>query len=283
MRQILIANNVAYSAAVADYLALTEGSIGIFKDGVFIPDDAVDEIDTPISIVLGRSALNGGPISINEIDTKSCKITKTVYKAAATYTGSVTIPVPVIGKDYTIVVMKKGIQFNERATWTVTTQAKENDTADIIAASLAKSINFNANNSGVTAVANATKIVITAVTKGLDYTITPSDFLYGVKVTDETTGTKAIGDKMYVQHLASEAAADRGFGSTYRDGDNVIPGYPIEVNADSYTIYTLSFANSRKSGTGVINHTVNQILTIAVPTGSTQIVSLDKIFALINK
>lgn len=284
MKQILIAGNVAYPTAAADYLAVDAGAIAVFNKGALVaaPTGTGDPVLTDtISIVLGRSADNGGPISINEIDLKTLNIVKGAYKAATKFTAAVTIPTPVIGKDYTIIVMKKGVQFNERATWTSTIQAVDGDTATTLAEKLVKSINGNTIGSEVTATNAAGKITITAVKSGADYNIVPADKLTGVAVTDVTIGFPAYGDKAFVANLASEAAADRGFEYTYRDGDSVNPGYPMAVDASSYTIYTLHFANHRKTGTR--DEPTKQYVTIAVPTGAAQITTLDKIFALDRK
>lgn len=284
MKQILIAGNVAYPTAAADYLAVAAGAVAVFNKGALLvtPTGTGDPILTePISIVLGRAAANGGPIAINEIDVKTLSVVKGVYKAGTKFTAAITIPTPVIGKDYTIIVMKKGVQFNERATWTSTVQAVDGDTATTLATKLVKSINDNTIGSEVTATNAAGKITITAVKTGVDYNVVPADKLMGTAVTDVTIGFPAYGDGTFVANLASEAAADRGFEYTYRDGDSVNPGYPMAVDADSYTIYTLHFANHRKTGTH--DEPTKQYVTIAVPTGAAQIASLDKIFALERK
>lgn len=284
MRNVLLAGSVDYPSAAADYMAVADGAIAIFNKGALlaVPTGTGDPVlDKPIQLVLGRSADKGGPISI-EVDVHSLEVTKGENVAATKFTGAVTIPNPVVDKDYTIVIMKKGIQFNERATWTVTHKAKSGDTADKIAAALTKSINFNTVGHGCKATVAAAKITITAEKSGLDYEIIPSDDLFGTAVTDVTAGLAGYGDAEYVKHLLSEGASDKGFEYTYRDGDTIYPNYPEQVSGNSFIIYTLTFGTIRE-GAKVRDERVKQIVQLCIPTGAAQIAKLDKIFALQRK
>lgn len=284
MRNVLLAGSVDYPSAAADYLAVPDGAIAIFNKGVLLAtptgtDDPV--LDQPIQLVLGRSVDKGGPVSI-EVDVHTLDIVKGEYVAATTFKSSVTIPSPVVDKDYTIVIMKKGIQFNERATWTVTHKVKSGDTADTIAAALTKSINFNTVGHGCKAAASTAKITITAEKAGVDYVVVPSDDLTGTAVADYTAGIAGYGDAKYVEHLLSEGASDKGFEYTYSDGDTIYPNYPEKVSGNSFTIYTLTFGTTR-AGAKVRDERVKQIVQLCIPTGAAQIAKLDKIFALQRK
>lgn len=284
MRNVLLAGNVDYPSTAADYLAVPDGAIAIFNKGALLAtptDTGGPVLDQPIQLVLGRSVNKGGPVSI-EVDVHTLDIVKGKYVAATTFNSSVTIPSPVVDKDYTIVIMKKGIQFNERATWTVTHKVKSGDNANTIAAALTKSINFNTVGHGCTAAVHAAKITITAEKTGVDYVVVPSDDLTGVAVEDYVAGIAGYGDAKYVEHLLSEGASDKGFEYTYRDGDTIYHNYPEKVSGNSFTIYTLTFGTTR-AGAKVRDERVKQIVQLCIPTGATQIDKLDKIFALQRK
>lgn len=284
MRNVLLAGSVDYPSTAADYLAVPDGAIAIFNKGALLAtptgiDDPV--LDQPIQLVLGRSVDKGGPVSI-EVDVHTLDIVKGKNVAATTFKSSVTIPSSIVDKDYTIVIMKKGIQFNERATWTVTHKVKSGDTADTIAAALTKSINFNTVGHGCKAAVSAAKITITAEKAGVDYVVVPSDDLTGVTVADYAAGIAGYGDAKYVEHLLSEGASDKGFEYTYRDGDTIYHNYPEKVSGNSFTIYTLTFGTTR-AGAKVRDERVKQIVQLCIPTGAAQIDKLDKIFALQRK
>lgn len=280
MKQLLIADNVAYPTSANDYSSIPDGAIAIFQNGNFI-DGTNPSIDkqNPFSIVLGRTIDDGGPLPINEVDIKSLSVNKGEYKAATTFTVTITIPDVEIDKDYTLVVVKKGVQFNERNKWTATVKCEDNDTPSTIADKLTKFINNNSDNSGVKAENTNAEIKITATSSGIDYSVVPSDNLFGAEVSSYTAGIPSYGDKKFVEDLAQRTAADKGFEYTYSDGASIYPKYPETPTANSYTIYNLRFANSRKSGTH--DELIYQTLQLAIPTGAPMIETLDKIFAAI--
>ena len=55
-------------------------------------------------------------------------------------------------------------------------------------------------------------------------------------------------DAAYVKNLASFCSQNRGFNNTLADGATIYPGYPMEVDADDYTLYNLRFKNPRVYG-----------------------------------
>lgn len=278
MRQLFIAGNVAYSSAATDTKnldKLEEGAIGIFDNTGKLVSAALTTLTDFVTIALGRK---GKPhLIMDEVNLASLSVVKGEYSAATKFTAKMTIPEPVAGKDYTIIVVKQGCSFNERSNWTFTERAKETDTAETIAARIVKAVEASKTTSGVGATNSAGAITFTAVNSGVGYKLVGADEMIGVSPTSVTEGIAAYGDKEYVKNLASEAAAGKGFNYTSSDGDtSIYPGYPEVVDADSYTIYTLRFANPRKSKTR--DEVVYQILQIAVPTGAGQITTLDTIF-----
>lgn len=257
------------------FSALVNGQHTVDSDGTKIKDKGY--------IFLGKEDAKGGDVIV-PIYKNKFSFTKMVYQAAGAYTGNFTIPAPTVGDDLTVVVVKKGVQFNERNKWTATMRVKDGQDASACAKELAEQLNNNPA-SGVKAVAEAAKITITAVNKGEDYKIALGDDLFGVAVT-ETPAVTPLADANYIKDLAMKAAADAGIEYTYQDPANLIyPGYPLNPLAQpdsvdaGYTVFTLKFAEPREMKT--VDQSINQIVQIALPTGATAIAKVETILKAI--
>lgn len=280
MRQFLLGKSVAYptdltSLAVGQlaFVALVSGVETLDSDGTKIKDKGY--------IYLGKSDAKGGKLVV-PIYKNNFSYSKMVYAASTQYTGNFTIADVVAGSDYTVVIVKKGVGFNERNKWTATVRAKAADTVDIIAAALASQITANVS-AGVTATASAGKVTVTAKEKGVDYELTLGDDLFGTAVT-QTHATAAVADAKYITDLAIKAAADAGIEYTYQDaGELIYPDFPLNPLAQDdstdtgFTVYTIRFAEPREMKT--VDQSINQIVQIAVPTGTAAIATIDKILA----
>lgn len=280
MRQFLLGKSVAYPTALTSlavgqiaFVALVSGVETLDSDGTKIKDKGY--------IYLGKSDAKGGKLVV-PIYKNNFSYSKMVYAASTQYTGNFTIADVVAGSDYTVVVVKKGVGFNERNKWTATVRAKAADTADTIAAALASQITANVG-AGVTAAASAGKVTVTAKEKGVDYELTLGDDLFGTAVT-QTHATAAVADAKYITDLAIKAAADAGIEYTYQDaGELIYPDFPLnplaqDDSADTgFTVYTIRFAEPREMKT--VDQSINQIVQIAVPTGAAAIATIDKILA----
>lgn len=278
MKQLIIAGNKPYATTGVKYEDLTtvgDGVVALFRlsDGAHITDRS--KLNSNFAVVCGRG-VNKMPIVFTEVDVNSLEVTKAEYRAGATFTGKITIPTPIVGKDYTVLIAKKGTIFNERNRWTFTCRAK-NTTAANVASDIVKNINANTPKLGVKATNTGGAITITATEVGKDYEILGADELMGVAPTAVTSGKSAMLDKAYVQDLASRCAAGKGF--DYTDNPEIYPGYPEIVAADTYTLYTLRFAVPRVYAKQR-DEVVYQLLHIAVPTGAGMITTLDTIFGL---
>lgn len=280
MKQFILAASAAYASAVP----LTNvGEVGFsyLKDGVetLISTSNLTEVPKRFNLHFHRGKELGQvlfPIYLNNFS-----YTKSVYAAAVQFTATITIPEPVTESDYTIIVVKKGVKFNERNKWTATVRSKNGSTEDSIGEELAKTINYNSVGSGVTATnANGT-ITIKAVEKGVDYEIVPADALFGTEVTP-TAGTPAINDAKAIKDMMEKCAADAGIEYTYIDND-IYPNYPPnplkqdDATDVGYTVYTLKFSEPREMKT--FDNTVNQVIHIAFPTGAGAITTMDTILA----
>lgn len=280
MRQFLLGKSVVYPTALTS-LAVGQIAFVALVSGVETLDSDGTKIKNKGYIYLGKSDAKGGKLVV-PIYKNNFSYSKMVYAASTQYTGNFTIADVVAGSDYTVVVVKKGVGFNERNKWTATVRAKAADTVDTIAAALASQITANVG-AGVTAAASAGKVTVTAKEKGVDYELTLGDDLFGTAVT-QTHATAAVADAKYITDLAIKAAADAGIEYTYQDaGELIYPDFPLnplaqDDSADAgFTVYTIRFAEPREMKT--VDQSINQIVQIAVPTGTAAIATIDKVLA----
>lgn len=280
MRQFLLGKSVDYPTALTSlavgqfaFVALVSGVETLDSDGTKIKDKGY--------IYLGKSDAKGGKLVV-PIYKNNFSYSKMIYAASTQYTGNFTIADAVAGSDYTVVVVKKGVGFNERNKWTATVRAKAGDTVNTIASALASQITANVG-AGVTAVASTGTVTVTAKEKGVDYELTLGDDLFGTAVT-QTHATAAVADAKYITDLAIKAAADAGIEYTYQDaGELIYPDFPLNPLAQNdsadtgFTVYTIRFAEPREMKT--VDQSINQIVQIAVPTGTAAIATINKILA----
>lgn len=279
MKQLIIAKNKAYATGV-DYKDITlvpDGTLGFFdlKDGSLISTKANLTAASAFAVVCGRGE-DKMPLHFPEVNVKTLTVEKATYQPGAKFTASITVPTTEKFKEYSIILSKCGVVFNERNNWTYTALAKGTTAADV-ATALVKSINANTPTSGLKATSSGGKITVTAVEEGVDFNMQGADELMGVAVTDVTHGKPAMLDKAYIQDLASRCAAGKGFNYLGEDGAEIYPGYPEVVDADQYTLYTLRFAVPRVASKQR-DEVVYQLLHLAIPVGSGAITTLDTIF-----
>lgn len=280
MRQFLLGKNVAYatdltSLAVGQlaFVALVSGVETLDSDGTKIKDKGY--------IYLGKSDAKGGKLVV-PIYKNNFSYSKMVYAPSTQYTGNFTITDVVAGSDYTVVIVKKGVGFNERNKWTATVRAKSGDTAETIAKALAAQITANVG-AGVTATPSDGEVTVTAKEKGVDYELTLGDDLFGLAVS-QTHATAAVADAKYITDLDIKAAADAGIEYTYKEASEYLyPDFPLNPLAQDdatdagFTVYTIRFAEPREMKT--VDQSINQIVQIAVPTSADAILTIDTILA----
>lgn len=193
------------------------------------------------------------------------------YSAACTFSASFTITSVEASSDYTVIIVKNGVKFNERNKWTSTIHAGKNDTRETVADKIAAHINANTVGSGVSATSDKGKITITAKKAGQPYTIVLADKLQGLDV-ETKAGHPAINDAAAIKDMANKAAADAGFEYTYDEFAGLYPAYPLNPLAQpdkadtGFTVYTIRFAEPRDMKTR--DEVVHQIIQIAYPTGA---------------
>lgn len=286
MRQFILAANAAYPTAVP---LTTAGQVAItyLENGV---ETLVKDAASAAKLVGRGNIIWKNPNTtlgqiLYPIFKKNFTFTKGVYSAATTFSAELTIGTVEAYNDYSVIVAKKGLKFNERNKWTSTVHTGAAPTAADVAQKIANHINANTIGNGVKAVVDGAKITITAVEAGKDYAIVPADGLMGTAVTVSASGIPAYGDAAYVKDLANKAAADAGFEYTYNDFEGIYPAYPLNPLAQpdkadiGFTIYTLRFAEPREMKTR--DEVVHQIIQIAYPTGSDAITTMDTILDIL--
>lgn len=219
------------------------------------------------NLVYWREDAQGGNI-LFPVAPQDMTVVAAVYSAGATFTAKFTIPEITPFLDYTVTFVKKGLQFNERSNWSACVHATATDTADTIAAKIAKYVENNATTLGLTAVAEGATVTVTAKKEGVPYTITFGDELYGLEATDVVEAKTPFMNAAMIKDLFNKAAADRGYEYTYDDFD-IYPGFefnPLKAAdaADTgFSVFTIRFAESRKVGTR--KDDVYQIIQVAFP------------------
>lgn len=278
MRQLLIAKSIKAAGTSIDTSGYVpaNGELAVYSLSSY---ETITSVPTEnFAIALGRPN-DQMPFTISEVDLKSLSVNVAKPSSGTHFKVIFTMPTPVIGKEYTLRFFKKGVVPHERNSWTVTIVAKST-TANQEAARFADLINKM----------QSDKFRFTATVNGSTLTITADDYqMWEVKTADELStlnlventniiyAIKPIGDKDYVQDLASKCAAGKGFTDTYAMGPSTIPGYPETVEDGSYTIYTLRFKVGRDSAK-TIDERVWQIVHIATSDSATA-TALNTMFA----
>ena len=270
MRQFLLTKGTYASGN--DMSAIAEGAIGFYYNNNGVP--TLDTDGTHVKkgeamIVLGRSAANGGNVVIPFYN-KNFSWNKMTHQASTKFNASIKIPSITELGEYTIIICKKGVQFNERNKWTSSYNVKSlNDTPDDVAAAIEKGIKNFAHNLGISSSVSGDTISITGLNDAVDFEILGADNLFGLTIT-QTHATKGYADAAWISDLADKACADAGIEYTYRpEYIYLYENYPLNPLAQQNTtdpgfiVYTIRFAEPRRTKT--TDEVVNQIVQIAMP------------------
>lgn len=281
MRNFILAANAAYPAKVP--LTAGQVSISYLKDGVetLVKDAATAAGLKDRGMITWKNPNSELGQIVFPFYKKDLSYSVSTYSVATTFSANFTIASVEASSDYTVIIVKNGVKFNERNKWTSTIHAGKNDTVKNIADKIAAHINANTVGSGVSAVSDGTtagKITITAKKAGQPYTIVLADELQGLTVTTTDAGLPAINDAAAIKEMANKAAADAGFEYTYDEFAGLYPAYPLNPLAQpdkadtGFTVYTIRFAEPRDMKTR--DEVVHQIIQIAYPTNSDAIAAL---------
>lgn len=286
MERLLFAGNVALAAtpatlAAVDAAGITEGAVALYdNEGAIISKALTKNIPMFTLFVGGGAFANNSKYSniVSDIDTRRFSYVKSVYAAGTKFSAEVTVPTPVVGKDYTLTMAKAHTVLNERYKWSASERAREGDTAAIIAKKLSTQLNSLGKNEGFTANVAAAKITVT----GTDYeawNLIAGDSLFGVNITT-TKAVKPINDDAALKELQIRCIGGEGINSTSNDARKLYT-LPEFSNAGGWTVFTLTFYPHRDLRSGSTEN-VKTIIHLAIPTEAGQIATLEKIFASIN-
>lgn len=294
MKQLLIIDsskainaNTGTTVTPYDLSGLDKGAISFFELGGSSLLSAAPTKN--FAIALGRGA-GKVPFLIPEVDIATLEITKALPKLGAAFKRKFTFPTPVVGKEYTVIFIKKGAVPHERNTWTCsivagTTTIATEATAlkNVIEAKLGDYFNVSVSTANIT---------ITGKTVGEQWEAKFADALTGTSwagSTDFVDAVATVGDKKFIQDLASRCAAGKGFTDTEQAGHDVIPGYPenvedLVVNASGasgastagYALYTLRFQVGRVASK-TRDEKVWQLVHIALPITNSSYSTIDGI------
>lgn len=286
MERLLFAGNVALATtpatlAVVNATGIAEGAVALYDhEGAIISKALTKNIPMFTLFIGGGAFANKSKYAniVSNIDTRRFSYVKSAYTAGTKFRAEVTVPTPVVGKDYTLTMAKAHTVLNERYKWSASERAREGDTAAIIAKKLGDQLKSLGKNEGFTATVAAAKITVT----GIDYeawNLIAGDSLFGVTITT-TKAMKPINDDAALKELQIRCIGAEGINSTSNDARKLYT-LPEFSNAGGWTVFTLTFYPHRDLRSGSTEN-VKTIIHLAIPTGAAQIDTLETIFASVN-
>lgn len=287
MERLLFAGNVALATtpatlATVNATGIAEGAVALYDhEGAIISKALTKNIPMFTLFVGGGTFANKSKYAniVSNIDTRRFSYVKSVYTTGTKFSAEVTVPTPVVGKDYTLTMAKAHTVLNERYKWSASERAREGDTAPIIAKKLSTQLNSLGKNEGFTATFSAAKITVT----GIDYeawNLIAGDSMFGATITTTTKAMKPINDDAALKELQIRCIGAEGINSTSNDARKLYT-LPEFSNADGWTVFTLTFYPHRDLRSGSTEN-VKTIIHLAIPTGAAQIATLETIFASVN-
>lgn len=286
MERLLFAGNVALATTPATLAAvkaagIAEGAVALYDhEGAIISKALTKNIPMFTLFVGGGAFANKSKYAniVSNIDTRRFSYVKSVYTVGTKFSAEVTVPTPVVGKDYTLTMAKAHTVLNERYKWSASERAREGDTAAIIAKKLGDQLKSLGKNEGFTATVSLAKITVT----GIDYeawNLIAGDSMFGATITT-TKAMKPINDDAALKELQIRCIGAEGINSTSNDARKLYT-LPEFSNANGWTVYTLTFYPHRDLRSGSTEN-VKTIIHLAIPTEAAQIDTLDTILASIN-
>lgn len=290
MERLLFAGNVALATTPATLAAvnatgIAEGAVALYDhEGAIISKALTKNVPMFTLFVGGGAFANKSKYAniVSNIDTRRFSYVKSVYTAGTKFSAEVTVPTPVVGKDYTLTMAKAHTVLNERYKWSASERAREGDTAAIIAKKLGNQLKSLGKNEGFTATVSATVSVAKITVTGIDYeawNLIAGDSMFGATITT-TKAMKPINDDAALKELQIRCIGAEGINSTSNDARKLYT-LPEFSNAGGWTVYTLTFYPHRDLRSGSTEN-VKTIIHLAIPTKAAQIATLDTIFASIN-
>lgn len=279
MKQLLIVNSAKALNAGATYATdlsgLEAGAIAFFELGESALLTAAPTKNFGIALGGGADKM---PFIIPEVDLATLTVNKAEPQTGKAFKRKFTMPAPSADQvknheTFTVIFVKKGTVPHERNSWTVSIVPKST-TASAVATQFKEAFEAKLGADFNISVSTA-DITITAKKVGDAWEAKFADAFTGTSwagSTDYVDAEPNIGDKLYIQDLASRCAAGKGFTDTHEFGPSVYPGYPEAVENTTYNVYTLRFKVGR-AASKTRDERVAQLVHIAVPASATTLVS----------
>ena len=217
---------------------------------------------------------NKGELLNIPISTNHLTFNQTLGSNGKTFDGEITIPEPTVDGHYTIILVKKGVKFNERNRWTASVPVKVGEDVVTITEKLAKYFIDNSTNLNITVATRDNNIDIFGKNPREDFNIILADELSGAELTIENADAPIL-DAAWINDFAAKCASDAGYNYTYQE-PNINLGYPFDIvketaeyvsedgfNAESFVMFNLRFAVPRDVKTR--DEVVHQTLHILIP------------------
>lgn len=259
-------NAIPLTAGQFAFAAFKESGAGTSNTGLEIDSDGTKIKKEGVILYHDGQKMWNIPIYKNNFS-----YVKSSYSAGTKFSCDVTIPTPIAGLTYTMILVKKGMLFNYRNKWTGTYLAKDGDTADTVAAYFRKYFTANAAELDIAVSGSTSHVIINGNNARQDYEIVFADDLAGTSQTP-THAVAPINDAEAIKDMWLQAAGDMGYTDTF--DDFIYRGhYPLNPlrasdTADTgFIVYTLQFAEPRTTRT--VDTAINQIVQLAVPTSTT--------------
>lgn len=286
MERLLFASKVALATAPAtlatvDATDIEEGAVALYdNEGAIISKALTKNIPMFTLVVGGGAFANKSKYTniVSDIDTRHFSYVKNTYAHGTKFNAEVTVPTPVVGKDYTLTMAKAHTVLNERYKWSASERAREGDTAAIIAKKLGEQLKSLGKNGGFTATVTTAKITVT----GIDYeawNLIAGDSMFGAAITT-TKAMKPINDDAALKELQIRCIGAEGINSTSNDARKLYT-LPEFSSAEGWTVYTLTFYPHRDLRSGSTEN-IKTVIHLAIPAKVDQTTGLDKILDSIN-
>lgn len=279
MKQFVLVKNIVTTGY--DINTMNDGSISFVKKGSIIPVSDFTDYSGEFNVAVKE----GEYMNILPFHTNKFTYNISTPKKATAYKAEVILSSGLYGKGvYSIIITKKGVPFNERNKWTVSTYLNVNSAgnyAQNVGEKLVKAINAL---NFVKATYSSNKITIDGVEKGVDYKVIFTDAFDSAQpeTIKETNAEKAQNDVASIVDLYNKCAADRGINYTYEDA-KIYPNLPFNPlkgsdNEDNgFYVFNIRFAEPRIVKT--TDEVINQMVHIAVSaSNSTVITAIENVF-----
>ena len=265
MKQFILAN--AFKAT-GDVSTLVNGNVGFVAKNTTTMTNVAANLKNECNLVCKEGEyVNYIPFYNNKF-----RFEKTPYSAGTLSTATITLKNTYNKGVYTLIVVKKGVQFDEQNKWTVSTYvAKDGVTAADLAADLHKQLSKIV---FIKATISTATITVTPLDKNVEVKVIATDSFDKSNITLNHTDYKpVINNAAQIKDLYEKCAADRGVNYTYEE-PNIYPNMPFNPlkGSDSadvgFTVFTLRFAEPRQTKT--TDEVINQVVHVAFPTSATQ-------------